>query len=208
MDLIKKEDLIRKFDKQAGMYEENRKKMILSHWRSQLLQDVKGDVLEVGVGAGANFPYYDPSLTRINAVDFSPEMLIRAKRAAEEFGLCAAFLQSDIETLECHENSFDTIVSTLSLCSYSNPELVLRKFQGWCRKDGRILLMEHGIGANPILGTLQKISNPVVSKFSGCRIDRDMMKIIEQSGMIVERAEHYFFGTIHLVWARPGVPNS
>lgn len=48
-----KQKLIRKFDKQSAMYEENTRKRMWGAWRRQLLQNVEGDVLEIAVGAGA-----------------------------------------------------------------------------------------------------------------------------------------------------------
>ncbi|TFH32858.1 MAG: class I SAM-dependent methyltransferase [Myxococcales bacterium] len=47
-------------------------------WRPQLLQDVRGEVLEPGVGTGHNLEFYDPSV-RVTGVDLSPVMLRRAQ---------------------------------------------------------------------------------------------------------------------------------
>jgi ubiquinone/menaquinone biosynthesis C-methylase UbiE len=52
---MKNEKLIRKFDKQAKVYELRRKKRSEKKWREKLIICAKGRVLEVGVGAGANF---------------------------------------------------------------------------------------------------------------------------------------------------------
>ena len=72
---MNKNSLIRKFNKQAAVYERNTRQRKLGEWRQQLLQDIEGDVLEVAVGAGANFPFYDRNKVNVTAVDFSPEML-------------------------------------------------------------------------------------------------------------------------------------
>jgi ubiquinone/menaquinone biosynthesis C-methylase UbiE len=202
---VNRQDLIRKFDKQARLYEKRRKKQAQGKWRRKLISAAKGKVLEVAVGAGANFPFYGHGL-EITAVDFSPEMLRKAKEAAAEYRLRADLILSDVERLDFPPESFDTVVSTLSLCSYEDPVRVLSRFNRWCKRDGRILLMEHGVSSAYPLAWLQKVLNPLAYRWVGCHQNRDIMDIIRSSGILVERAEHLWAGTIHLVWARPN-PN-
>lgn len=96
------------------------------------------------------------------------------------------------------------MVSTLSLCGYEDPVQVLNLFNRWCKKDGRILLMEHGISSVLPLAWLQKVLDPVAYRLVGCHQKRDIMDIIRSSDVVVERAEHHWAGTVHLVWAKPG----
>lgn len=199
-------ELIRKFDAQARMYEKKRKKQELGAWRKKLLRAASGKVLEVAVGAGANFPFYDPDV-EITAVDFSGEMLKKAREAAREHGLKAEFIQADLESVEFSPDSFDTVVSTLSLCGYQDPIRVLNQCSGWCKKDGRILLMEHGISNNAVIASLQKALDPLAYRMIGCHHNRDMMQIIQSSGIVVEKVERYWAGMIHLIWARPDKRN-
>jgi len=77
---MNKETLIRKFDKQAAMYDNKRRRLELGAYRRRLLHVAEGRVLELGVGAGANFPFYAPDV-ELTAVDFSPAMLAAAKTA-------------------------------------------------------------------------------------------------------------------------------
>ena len=77
---MNRNQLIRIFDKQANIYEKRRKDQSQAKWREKLLSSAKGKVLEVAVGAGANFQYY-PSGVEVTAVDFSGEMLKKAKAA-------------------------------------------------------------------------------------------------------------------------------
>jgi ubiquinone/menaquinone biosynthesis C-methylase UbiE len=136
--IMNRADLIKKFDKQARWYEKRRIQQAQKEWRQKLLYFARGNVLEVAVGAGANFSFYPPGV-RITAVDFSPEMLKRARNAADEYGIEVEF-KSDVETLTFPPDSFDTVVSTLSLCGYEDPVGVLNRFSRWSRKDGCILL--------------------------------------------------------------------
>lgn len=198
-----KEKLARKFDRQARTYEKQRKKGNLVNWRRQLLQQAEGKVLELAVGAGANFAYYSPS-AQVTAVDISPQMLGKAKGAAEEQGIYTTFMLSDIEALEFPEHTFDTVVSTLSFCGYEHPLQMFNKLSRWCKPQGRILLMEHGISFNPVFAFLQKAIDPVQFKLVGCHQKRDIMRLIQESDLEVQKVEHHWKGIVHLIWAKPG----
>jgi ubiquinone/menaquinone biosynthesis C-methylase UbiE len=160
-------------------------------------------VLEVGVGVGANFPYYQKDHVHITAVDFSSEMIKSAKRYADALQLNVDFIQKDVEELDFEPNSFDCIVSTLSLCSYTNPIQIVENFNNWCKKDGKILLLEHGLSSNKLLSVTQKIIDPIFIKVSGCHCNRNITKIIQNVGLNVERKETYWKGIIQLIWAKP-----
>jgi ubiquinone/menaquinone biosynthesis C-methylase UbiE len=200
------EKLIRKFDKQAKVYELRRKKRSEKKWREKLILCAKGKVMEVGVGAGANFSYYSKD-AQVMAVDFSNEMLNRAKEAAADSNIQAEFVLSDIESLSFPDDSFDTIVSTLTLCGYEDPLKVLTKFNKWCKRNGQILLMEHGISSNRFVGYLQTAIDPVFIKFTGCHLNRDITQILKKSNIQINKMEHYLLGAVHLVWAAPNKSN-
>ncbi|GIP26935.1 type 11 methyltransferase [Paenibacillus sp. J23TS9] len=199
---MNKQKLIKKFDKQSVIYEENTRKRMMGSWRKRLLEGVQGDVLEIAVGAGANFPYYDMDRVRLSAADFSPMMLQRARRIADELNLQVTLIESDIETLDFPAHSFDCVVSTLSLCGYDDPEQVLRNIKRWCKPNGRVYLLEHGLGRNPFFKSAQRLLNPVARKISGCNWNRDIEQIVRNSGLQIEHMERHWNGMIHLIWAR------
>ena len=201
---MNQDKLIRIFDKQANGYEKRRKNQSQAKWREKLLSSVKGKVLEVAVGAGANFQYY-PRGVEVTAVDFSGEMLKKAKAAAIEEGMDAQFIHSDVESLSFEDYSFDTIISTLSLCGYENPTIILNLMNKWCKPDGQILLLEHGKSSNALIGYLQTMLNPLNRRVIGCEIDRDILRIIESSSIQIDRMEHYLTNMVHLVWAKPNM---
>jgi len=127
---MEKNELIRLYDKQANQYDKlrRRKKTFDQKWRKQLLSFAKGKILEVSVGAGANFKFY-PAEVEVIAVDISAEMLDKAKDAARDSRVKATFINTAVENLHFESESFDTIVSTLSLCAYHDPVHVLKLFE-------------------------------------------------------------------------------
>ena len=194
--------LPKKFDKQANRYNKHREKDKTFKYRQKIFRDIEGKVLEVGIGVGLNFPLYDGDI-ELTGVDFSPEMLKRAQAAAKAYPFKAAFILADVESIEFPENTFDTIVSSGTLCGYQNPLKVLNNFQKWCKPDGRILLLEHGISSNKPLGWLQKSLDPLAVKITGCHADRDISGIVRSSKLQLVREERYLKGNVYMIWAKP-----
>jgi ubiquinone/menaquinone biosynthesis C-methylase UbiE len=199
---MEKTKLIQKFNKQASKYAKKRKKQEQNIWRKKMFQSVKGKTLEVAVGAGMNFAFFPKSIEYVG-VDFSPKMIEQAKEAAIEHGINAEFVLSDVESLNFPENSFDTIVSSGSLCSYEDPIHVLNLFSQWCKEDGQVLLMEHGLFSVPALAWIQMKLDDFAVKAIGCHQNRDIIDIVKQSNLIIHKHERAFLGYLYFIWASP-----
>lgn len=201
---MEKNKLIKKYDKQVNLYKRTLdKSRTVAKWRTEILNDARGKVLEVGVGIGSNFPFYNRENVHVTGVDFSPEMIKNAEQTASSCQLHVELVQKDVEELQFEEGSFDCIVSTLTMCGYPNPVKVLNNFNKWCKKDGRILLMEHGISSNPILSRTQEMIDPLFIKFPGCHCDRNMINLVERSKLQMDRTQSHWVDIIQLIWARP-----
>jgi 2-polyprenyl-3-methyl-5-hydroxy-6-metoxy-1,4-benzoquinol methylase len=103
--------------------------------------------------------------------------------------------------LKLPPQSFDTIVSTFTLCAYQNPEQVLHQFNTWCKPDGTILLMEYGLSKYNVVSWLQKKWEPYHYKKTGSHLDRDMLALISASKFRVKKIEIKYAGIVYLVWA-------
>ncbi|MFT4413700.1 class I SAM-dependent methyltransferase [Fredinandcohnia humi] len=191
------------FNKQATKYVRRvNQKNSDQKMRQRLLQGAQGDILEVSVGAGANFKYY-PKTSRITAVDFSPAMIEQAKLVASEQSRQVDFHIGNVEEIDFPEKSFDTVISTLSLCSYPHPEKVLQKLSSWCKEDGQVLLYEHGISSNPIFAWLQHKTDAFFLKKQGCHMNRDILGLVQSAPLSIVRNESYMLNAVHLIWAKP-----
>ncbi|MFS0823929.1 class I SAM-dependent methyltransferase [Bacillus sp. 1P02SD] len=190
------------FNKQAGKYYKRAKQKNMDfRLRSKLLQSATGDILELSVGAGMNFQFY-PRSSRITAVDFSPLMIDQAKIVAAEQGRQVDFRLGNVEEIALPEKTYDTVISTLSLCSYPHPEKVLKRMASWCKEDGKILLYEHGISTNSFVAWLQHKTNSFHMKKVGCHMNRDILKLVQQSPLSIVKSEHYLLNAVHLIWAK------
>jgi ubiquinone/menaquinone biosynthesis C-methylase UbiE len=132
-------------------------------------------------------------------------MIKRASESAADSGIVVEFIQSAVEDLDFEPESFDTIVSTLSLCAYDDPVNVLKRFNRWCKKDGMILLLEHGISRYRFVHWLQDRFDGLQYRKIGCHANRDVMDLVKHSGLQIKMVKRKFLGAIYLVWAKPAL---
>ena len=171
--------------------------------RRSLLERASGRVLEVAVGTGKNFPYYPPGC-RITAMDVSSEMLKVARKRAAKLAMDISFSVADAEALPFADHCFDTVVSSLSACTFPNPAGAFREMARVCRTDGKILLLEHGRSDREWLGRWQDRHADRLAKPFGCHWNREPLELVQQAGLKVVQAHRAFFGIFHQIEAEPG----
>lgn len=176
--------------------------LLLRRLRRRLLRRARGEVLEVAAGTGRNLPFYPPEC-RLTLVDLSPGMLAVARRRAAGLGRDVTFLVGDAQALDFPDAHFDTVVSTLSTCTFPDPVAALREMARVCRKDGRILLLEHGRGDRPWLARWQDRTAAAHARRLGCHWNRDPLALARQAGLNVVVLRQYAFGMIYLMEATP-----
>ena len=179
----------------------------LKRLRRRLMQQASGRVLEVAVGTGKNLPYYQREC-RIIAVDLSREMLNIARKRAAKLSMNVSFLLADAEALPFSDGSFDTVVSSLSTCTFPDPVAALREMARVCRPEGHILLLEHGRSRREGLGRWQDRHADKFATQLGCHWNREPLKLVRQAGLNVNKARRTFFGVFHEIEAEPGFHES
>jgi ubiquinone/menaquinone biosynthesis C-methylase UbiE len=170
--------------------------------RRRLLRQASGKVLEVAVGTGKNLQYY-PRGCRIIGIDVSREMLNVARERAAKLSMEVSPLLADAEALPFSDKSFETIVSSLSTCTFPNPVSALREMARVCKPGGRVLLLEHGRSDREWLGRWQDRREDSFAKQLGCHWNREPVEMVRQSGLIVASTWRTFFGVFHVIEATP-----
>lgn len=155
---------------------------LFRHWRKDLLRMVSGGVLEVGIGTGKNIPYY-PKEASVVAVDISKKMLEKARKKATHAITKLSFAVMDAENLALKNYSFGTIVATFAYCSVPDAIQGFLELKRVCKKDGRILLLEHVRSRQPLLGKLMDFLNPLTLRVAGFNINRETGRSIKCGGL-------------------------
>lgn len=176
--------------------------------RERVVSRASGDVLEVAVGAGGNFEYYDRDrVSSLTICDVSYWMLeVASSRANEELGTIPLnAVRADCSNLSSLQDaSFDTVVDTYGVCSFEDPIVALSELARVCRPDGRVLLLEHGISSFGPLAALMHFFAELWAWNHGCRCDFDILALVEASGRLdVLRAERRTLGMTYVLTCKP-----
>jgi ubiquinone/menaquinone biosynthesis C-methylase UbiE len=200
-----KEEIFEKYERNARWYDLTEallEVLGVRNLRRSLLQRAFGKVLEVAVGSGKNLRYY-PEGCQITTVDMSPSMIAIARRRADQLGLNMSFQCADAEALDFPDLSFDTVTSSLTLCTFPDPTVALREMARVCRSDGRILLLEHGRSNRDWLDRWQDRRAPRHAEVLGCQWNRKPLELVRQAGLRLIAAQSTFFGIFHIIEAAP-----
>lgn len=203
---LSKDDIQNKYDEFASKY--NLEEWINNHifgvkrLRRQLFGQAGGKVLDVAAGIGGNFPYL-PQQSEITAIDLSPGMLDKARVRAKELGLKVTFQVMDAEALDFPDDTFDTVISSLSTCTFPDPIGALREMARVVKPDGQILLLEHGRSSWKLLGWHQDRTAHSHYAAAGCRWNQEPLELIQSAGLSVVKAQRHLAGVFHAIEARP-----
>jgi ubiquinone/menaquinone biosynthesis C-methylase UbiE len=150
-------------------------------WRSGLLEDVSGEVLEAGVGTGRNLEHY-PHHVNLTAVDFSPAMLKKASKRCVKASCNVQFVHEDASRMESiHSERYDWIVAFF-LCCVLPRELqdqAVSEFARVLKPGGRFRLLEMRYSNDPALRKRQNFFAPFVAKVYGAGFDRETLQHVQ-----------------------------
>ncbi|MGZ3423412.1 MAG: class I SAM-dependent methyltransferase [Polyangiales bacterium] len=139
-------------------------------WRHELLEGVRGEVLDVGAGTGANLPHFDPRTTRVIAAE--PDPLMARRLRTKSRGLAhVEVVDAPAEEMPFADRAFDVVVATLVLCTVRDLDRSLREIRRVLRPGGKLVFLEH-VADDERLRT-QRIVEPVWRAIAGgCHLTR------------------------------------
>jgi len=120
--------------------------------RGDMLADARGRVVEIGAGTGVNLEHYPRSIDELVCTEPEEPMAKRLRRKAAGSGLNISVVHAGAEELPFDDDSFDTAVATLVLCTVTDPAESLRELARVLRPGGRLLFIEHVRAQEPGLG--------------------------------------------------------
>jgi ubiquinone/menaquinone biosynthesis C-methylase UbiE len=162
--------------------------------RKELLANAHGRVLEIGAGTGLNVDSYPATLERLVLTEPSEPMAKRMIERVAESPLKPEVVIATAEALPFEDASFDTIVSTLVLCTVPDPAATLAEIQRLLAPGGQLLLLEHVRSDSADSAKWQdRLETPWRLYGNGCYCNRDTISIVESAGFSWDELEH---GTI------------
>ncbi len=154
--------------------------------RQGLIAQASGDVLEIGGGTGANLEFYGSGVQTLTITDPEKPMIRRLQRRIDERRPETRLMRAPAEDLPFSDASFDTVVSTLVLCTVDDQPRALRELHRVLRPEGRLLFIEHVHSEDPKLAKTQDRMAPINVRIGhGCHCNRPTLDTIRQADLEV-----------------------
>ncbi len=158
--------------------------------RAELLRRAKGRVLELGAGTGLNLPHYPDGLEELVLTEPSPPMAARLERRAKRSGTPSSVMAADAERLPFEDDRFDTVVSTLVLCTVDEPRQAIDEIARVLRPGGKLLFLEHvRSDSRRLAGWQDRLHRPWHAFAAGCNANRATVDLLRDSDLRVETVE-------------------
>lgn len=165
----------------------------LAKIRKELISQAEGKVLEIGIGSGANYKYYDfNKITNIIGTDVKSFSTLKNNKLSK-----VNYIECSAQNLPFDDNSFDTVITTLVLCSVSDVETALAEIKRVIKPKGKYLFIEH-IRPHNYLGSVLNIINVLWKRNPfGCQINKKTDIFIDKAGFSAINAKRKASGILY-----------
>ena len=159
--------------------------------REKVVPLAAGRVLEIGVGSGLNFEYYNPVKVKyIFALDPSKELLGIAKKRINKSQPTTEFIQGYAEAIPLQNKTIDTILITYSMCTIKDLITSMVEMNRVLKSTGKLIFCEHGTAPEVSVQRWQNFLNPIWRRLGGgCNLNRNIPQILESNGFQIENLE-------------------
>ena len=200
----------RYFDKHAASYDRQMgfcERHLLGEHRGWATSQATGDVLELAVGTGLNLTLYPQGVRHVLGVELSERMVGLARARIREAGIGDRIevTQGDVQNLDLPGESFDTVLSTYTVCTIPSPQAALAEAWRVLRPGGRLIMVEHGPAARQWVRVGQRVINPLSIRLQADHILRDPVPFAVDAGFeVVDSEQTGWSGLVYrVVTAKP-----
>jgi ubiquinone/menaquinone biosynthesis C-methylase UbiE len=189
-----------RYDRQIGFFE----RVLFEDGRAWACSRAHGDTLEIAFGTARNLPFYDPAVN-LTGIELSPEMVALAHERQRELGREADLRVGDAQSLEFGDRSFDTVVSTLTLCTIPDPARAVAEAFRVLRPGGRFVLLEHVRSPAGGVRFVQRLLNPLTVRFEADHLLREPLEYLNSAGFEIDEMRRSKWGIVERTTAvKPG----
>ena len=161
--------------------------------RERACNGLEGDVVEIGFGSGLNIPFYPASVSRVSAVEpadigwkLAQKRLAAAQVPVERSGL-------DGQSLPFPDDSFDTALSTWTMCTIPDIDVALAEVRRVLKPGGSLHFIEHGLAPDEPVQRWQHRLEPVQKRvFGGCHLTRPIVPLLKNAGFTLRDLDEFY----------------
>lgn len=161
--------------------------------RERVCAGLHGQVVEIGFGSGHNVPFYPDTVERVAAIEpselswkIAQDRVSASTVAVERSGL-------DGQSLPFADNTFDTALSSWTLCTIPDPVLALTEVRRVLRPGGTLHFLEHGLAPDVSVALWQRRLEPLQKRVvGGCHLTRSILDLLETAGFAVEDVDVFY----------------
>ncbi|MFG2986323.1 class I SAM-dependent methyltransferase [Streptomyces sp. NPDC048258] len=163
--------------------------------RRRVCVGLTGDVVEIGFGTGHNIPFYPQAVTGVAAVEPSDVgwRLAAGRVRAARVPVRRAGL--DGQSLPFEDDTFDTALSTWTLCTIPDGDAALRELRRVLKPGGTLHFLEHGLAPaeDENVRRWQRRLEPVQKRvFGGCHLTRPVVDMLTGAGFRIEELDVFY----------------
>ncbi|NWH07183.1 MAG: class I SAM-dependent methyltransferase [Alphaproteobacteria bacterium] len=163
----------------------------ITYQRRKVVPQASGRVLEIGMGAGHNIPFYDRAkVSELIGLEPSPGLRSRAQRTAHEAGMKVDFIGLKAEEIPLADESVDTVLVTYTLCTIPDVPRALAGMKRVLKPGGCLIFCEHGEAPDPGVKRWQGRINPIWKRIAGgCNLHRPIPSLLREGGFAIDKME-------------------
>lgn len=165
----------------------------MGNYRRRALDPAAGGTLEIGFGTGLNLPYYPPTVTRLTVIDSESMLRNLVERRIGASLIPVVKMQLDAQGRLPFENgTFDSVVTTLTLCSIADPAPALAEIRRVLKPGGKFIFFEHGRSDDAVIARRQDRFNPLQRVIGvGCNMNRKIDELIAAGGFRIVELDRF-----------------
>jgi ubiquinone/menaquinone biosynthesis C-methylase UbiE len=192
------------FDASAAQYDRGmafNERLFFGDGRAWACSQARGQVLEIAIGTGRNLPFYAADV-EITGIEISPAMLEIARQRAQSLGRQVELVVGDAQALPFHDQRFDTVVCTISLCCIPDERLAIAEVWRVLRPGGCFVALEHVRSPNIIIRGLERLLESHAVRTQADHLLREPVETVQMVGFSIEYLERQKLGIVERLIAR------